>query len=62
MRGAAAFALLSLIPVLQLYLTDFLNRIFTRENAISCAICGGENQQQRAFTMLLFTLTPRSEY
>jgi hypothetical protein len=41
-RDAPCIARFSLIPVLKLYLRDFLNRTFSGENAKNHAFCGGE--------------------
>jgi hypothetical protein len=41
-------ARLSLIPVLKLYLTDFLNRTFSGENAKDCAFFGVEKMNAAA--------------
>jgi hypothetical protein len=41
-NGAAGLVPLSLIAVLELYLTDFLKCTFRGENAQNRAFCGGE--------------------
>jgi hypothetical protein len=41
-RDAPCIARFSLIPVLKLYLRDFLNRTFSGENAKNHAFSGGE--------------------
>jgi hypothetical protein len=47
-RDVTGLAALSLMPVLRIYLTDFLNRTFSRENAKNHPFCGGEKMKTAA--------------